>query len=200
MALNAGALLLTAGMAATLREGVELALQATRLGRRLSRGSRRFVEVSQWLSRRMLGEIVARKRADVAARLGGVGLADLRARAEPTPAQPRAPRWRGPGARFIMEVKKASPSAARSAPAVDPAAQARAYARRRRRDQRAHRRALFRRLARRSARRCARAFDGPILAKDFVVDPRQVAEARLHGADAVLVDAVGARRRGGARR
>jgi indole-3-glycerol phosphate synthase/phosphoribosylanthranilate isomerase len=133
----------------------------------------------------VLGEIVARKRVDVAARLAGVTLQDLRARAEPTGRSLRGA-LAAPGARFVMEVKRASPSKGVLREAVDPAAIARAY--------RGSADAIsvltdapyfggsFADLAAVRAE-----FDGPILAKDFVVDPRQVPEARLHGADAVLV-------------
>jgi len=132
----------------------------------------------------ILGAIVARKRQEVAARLGHVSIADLRGRAPPSRLSLRAALAK-PGARFIMEVKKASPSRG-AIRAVDAGAQAGAYA------------------GAASAisvltdgpdfggslddiAAVRRAFVGPILAKDFVVDPRQVAEARLHGADAVLV-------------
>jgi indole-3-glycerol phosphate synthase/phosphoribosylanthranilate isomerase len=132
----------------------------------------------------VLGEIVRRKRADVAARLGGVGLGALAARAEPTRRSLRGALAR-PGARFVMEVKRASPSAGVIRANADPAAVARAYA--------AAADAISvltdapyfgGSLADLAAVR--RVYDGPILAKDFIVDPRQVAEARLHGADAVL--------------
>jgi indole-3-glycerol phosphate synthase/phosphoribosylanthranilate isomerase len=127
----------------------------------------------------ILGEIVARKRVDVAARLaGGAPAAAL------SPRSQRAALAR-PGARFIMEVKKASPSEGAIKAKADPATQARAYAGAADAisvltdgpyfggslDDLAAVRAVF---------------DGPILAKDFVVDPRQVAEARACGADAVL--------------
>jgi indole-3-glycerol phosphate synthase/phosphoribosylanthranilate isomerase len=92
----------------------------------------------------------------------------------------------GPGARFIMEVKRSSPSEGVLRADADPAALARAYA--------PVADAIsvlvdtpyfggsYEDLA------AVRAvFDGPILAKDFVIDPRQVPEARRHGADAVLV-------------
>ncbi len=132
----------------------------------------------------VLGEIVARKRADVSARLAGRGLADMRNGAERTTRSLRAALAR-PGARFVMEVKRASPSAGTLRPGADPATMARAYAGAADAmsvltdtpyfggslDDLALVRATF---------------DGPILAKDFVVDPRQVAEARAHGADAVL--------------
>jgi indole-3-glycerol phosphate synthase/phosphoribosylanthranilate isomerase len=89
-----------------------------------------------------------------------------------------------PGARFIMEVKKASPSAGALA-AVDAGVQARAYA--------GAADAVsvltdgpFFGGSVDDLRAVRAAYDGPILAKDFIVDPRQVAEARIAGADAVL--------------
>ena len=133
----------------------------------------------------VLGEIIARKRADVATRFAGVRLEDLRAEAEPTRRSLIAALAR-PGARFVMEVKRASPSQGELRPEVDPAAMARAY--------RGAADAIsvltdgpyfggsFDDL------RAVRAeFSGPILAKDFMVDTRQVPEARRHGADAILV-------------
>jgi indole-3-glycerol phosphate synthase/phosphoribosylanthranilate isomerase len=126
----------------------------------------------------LLAAIVARKRADVAARLGGTSLA-----AAPTRLSLRAALAR-PGARFVMEVKKASPSAGALAE-VDAAVQARAYA--------GAADAVsvltdapFFGGSLDDLRAARAAFDGPLLAKDFIVDPRQVAEARIAGADAVL--------------
>jgi indole-3-glycerol phosphate synthase/phosphoribosylanthranilate isomerase len=126
----------------------------------------------------VLGEIVAYKRQEVAARLAGFdGSA-----AEPS-TRSLADALRRPGARFIMEVKRASPSGHRSEHSIETAA--RAYAPVADAvsvltDERFFGGSF-------DALRTVRAlFDGPILAKDFVVDPRQVTEARLHGADAVL--------------
>lgn len=133
----------------------------------------------------VLGTIVERKRQDVAARLGGRSLPDLMGRANPTTRSLAAALAR-PGARFVMEVKRASPSEGMIRAGADPAMLARAY--------RGVADAMSvltdtpffgGSLADLEAVRAA--FDGPILAKDFVIDPRQVPEARLHGADAVLV-------------
>lgn len=133
----------------------------------------------------ILGEIIARKRGDVAARLGGVSEAELRARATPTTRSLKAALAR-PGARFVMEVKKASPSAGAIRAAADPAAIARGYA--------GAADAIsvltdtpFFGGALSDLAAVRAAFDGPLLAKDFVIDRRQVIEARIYGADAVLV-------------
>ncbi|MGQ0558300.1 MAG: bifunctional indole-3-glycerol-phosphate synthase TrpC/phosphoribosylanthranilate isomerase TrpF [Sphingosinicella sp.] len=127
----------------------------------------------------VLGEIVRRKRVEVAARLGG---GEIEAR--PT-RRSLAAALAGPGVRFIMEVKKSSPSAGPLAPRIDAAAQAAAYA------GAASAISVLTdgpgfggRLE--DLRTVRRVFNGPILAKDFIVDPRQVSEARRHGADAVL--------------
>jgi indole-3-glycerol phosphate synthase/phosphoribosylanthranilate isomerase len=133
----------------------------------------------------VLREIVRRKRADVSERLGGATLGDLAARTEPTRRSLRAALAQ-PGARFVMEVKRASPSGGPIRADADPAVIARAYT--------SAADAIsvltdtpFFGGSLDDLRAVRAAFDGPVLAKDFVVDPRQVAEARLHGADAVLV-------------
>lgn len=125
----------------------------------------------------VLACIVARKRQEVAARLSGPVAADGTTRSL------RAALAR-PGARFIMEVKRASPSGHRAAVSVETAIAAYAPV--------ADAISVLTdgedfggSLADLTLVR--QRFDGPILAKDFIVDMAQVSEARAHGADAVLV-------------
>jgi indole-3-glycerol phosphate synthase/phosphoribosylanthranilate isomerase len=133
----------------------------------------------------VLGEIAAAKRRELARRLDGVSLNALRAKAEPGRHSLSAVLAR-PGARFILEIKKASPSEGAIRAGAEPAALARGYAG----------------VADALSVLCdgpyfggslddlaaaRREFEGPILAKDFFIDLRQVAEARIAGADAILV-------------
>lgn len=133
----------------------------------------------------VLGEIAAAKREELGSCFDGVSLDALRARARPT-RRSFTETLAKPGARFILEIKKASPSAGAIRPGADPAVLARGYAG----------------VADALSVLCDRAyfggslddlaaaraeFDGPILAKDFFIDIRQVAKARIAGADAVLV-------------
>jgi indole-3-glycerol phosphate synthase/phosphoribosylanthranilate isomerase len=133
----------------------------------------------------ILGKIAGTKRSELAARFDGVTLDALRARARPT-RRSLVDVLARKGARFILEIKKASPSEGAIRAGADPAALARGYGG----------------VADALSVLCDRAyfggslddlaaarglFDGPILAKDFFIDLRQVAEARIAGADAVLV-------------
>jgi indole-3-glycerol phosphate synthase/phosphoribosylanthranilate isomerase len=133
----------------------------------------------------VLGEIVAAKRVDVVARLGSATLAELTARAART-TRSLADVLAQPSARFVMEFKRASPSEGTIRDRADPAMIAHAYAGAADAisvltDARFFGGSFDDLVAVRAA------FDGPLLCKDFVVDPRQVPEARLHGADAVLL-------------
>ena len=132
----------------------------------------------------VLGKIEAAKRQELVARFDGVSLDALRSKAERT-GRSLAAALAQRGARFILEIKKASPSQG-AIQSGDPKQLALGYA------------GVADALSvltdseffggsigdLRSARS---AFEGPILAKDFFLDPRQVAEARIAGADAILV-------------
>jgi len=133
----------------------------------------------------ILGAIAAAKRAELSTRFAGVDIDALRARARATDRS-LAGALAARGTRFILEIKKASPSGGAIRPDGDAAAIARGYAGVADAlsvltDQRFFGGSLDDLAAARAQ------FRGPILAKDFFIDPRQVVEARIAGADAVLV-------------
>src|SRR5438552_1935451 len=74
----------------------------------------------------ILGEIVVAKRREAKERLAATSLESLRARAVPTKRSLKASLVR-PGARFVFEVKRRSPSLGMLAPGVDAAEVAQAY-------------------------------------------------------------------------
>ncbi len=133
----------------------------------------------------VLGEIAAAKSVELAQRFANVSIETLRQQAVRTGRSLVAAIARH-GARFILEIKKASPSAGAIRADADVAAIARGYA------GVADALSVLTDGSRFGGSlddvRTARAqFDGPILAKDFFLDPRQVVEARIAGADAILV-------------
>jgi indole-3-glycerol phosphate synthase/phosphoribosylanthranilate isomerase len=126
----------------------------------------------------VLMRIVNRKREEVARRLGGRPIT-----AKPTKRSLHQALVR-PGARFIMEVKRFSPSGHRgnhsvegAALAYSPVADAISVLT----DEPDFGGSLV------DLRTVRELFNGPILAKDFIVDPAQVSEARAVGADAILI-------------
>ncbi len=136
----------------------------------------------------ILDDIVAARRADVAVAKGAVSLADLRAHAGwAAPRRPFAAALRARRPAVIAEVKKASPSKGVIRADFDAVAIARRYA--------AcgaaaisvltEERHFQGRPAYLEAIRAA--VDLPLLRKDFLFDPYQLAEARAWGADAVLL-------------
>ncbi len=137
----------------------------------------------------VLGEIAARRRADLAAELAGRSLSELEraARSAPPPRDAVGPLLR-PGLHVIAETKRRSPSAGTlAAPDDDLVARVRAYA--------AGGAAIISVLAEPhwfagsledlAAVRAAVAV--PVLAKEFVVDERQLLLLRAAGADLALL-------------
>lgn len=133
----------------------------------------------------MLDAILATKRAELAARRAARPLAAFADRVWPSTRGLEAALRRGPTG-FILECKRASPSAGALRPALDVADAARAYA--------AHADAIsvlcdqtFFKGSLDDLSAAAAAVTVPLLCKDFILTTYQVDEARAHGADAVLL-------------
>ncbi|MEW6224103.1 MAG: tryptophan synthase subunit beta [Chloroflexota bacterium] len=136
-------------------------------------------------------EIAARRLADVRPELDALGRDGLRRALAAAPApRPIAEALADPGLHLIAEVKRRSPSAGAIAAADDAVARARAYA--------AGGAAAISVLCEPhwfggsvdDLRAVRAAVPVPVLAKEFIVDPRQLALLRAAGADLVLLLAV----------
>jgi indole-3-glycerol phosphate synthase/phosphoribosylanthranilate isomerase len=133
----------------------------------------------------VLDEIVARKRVDLAERMRTRPYADLREMTVPTHRRFGAA-LKKPGARFILECKKASPSEGLIRKNFNAAEIADAYANFADAVSVLTDEPYFQgsfEILRSIRTRLVQ----PILAKDFVIDPYQICEARFHGADAALL-------------
>ncbi len=137
----------------------------------------------------ILAEILAHKRAEVAAQKARWPLDQVQtqARRQPPPRDFAAALRSAPDLAVIAEVKRASPSAGAIRPDADPVELARCYAR-------AGAAAIsvltdhrFFQGSLDDLVRVRQAVDRPVLRKDFLIDPYQVWEARAAGADAVLL-------------
>ncbi|MEZ4296266.1 MAG: bifunctional indole-3-glycerol-phosphate synthase TrpC/phosphoribosylanthranilate isomerase TrpF [Polyangiaceae bacterium] len=133
----------------------------------------------------VLGRIVAHKREEVARREREVPIAEVRRRVSPGVRGFREALARR-GTRFVLEHKRASPSAGALSTGRAPEEIARAY--------RGVADAVsvltdarFFGGSFEDLRAVRGAIDVPVLCKDFVVSPYQVTEARSHGADAILI-------------
>jgi len=136
----------------------------------------------------VLGDIVAGVRDDLARRESQTSAAELRsALADVDPPRDPMPRLRAPGSSVIAEVKRRSPSKGDLAAIPDPAELAGRYA--------AGGAAAISVLTEErrfggsldDLRAVRAAVDVPLLRKDFIVEPYQVLEARVAGADLVLL-------------
>ncbi|MBI2243697.1 MAG: indole-3-glycerol phosphate synthase TrpC [Nocardioides sp.] len=136
----------------------------------------------------VLDDIVAGVRLDLAERESATSLADLRAAlADVDPPRDPMPHFRAAGSSVIAEVKRRSPSKGDLATIPDPAELARSYA--------AGGAAAISVLTEQrrfggslaDLRAVRAAVDTPILRKDFIVSSYQVVEARVAGADLVLL-------------